>query len=195
VARKARAGTDGGDRLTKEDWVSRATDTLARQGVAAVRIEVLAKALEVTKGSFYWHFKDRNALLAEVLSGWRAVATGRAELIAAEQTSDARERIRLLMEYATTSDFTSAPGGRLEQAIREWAVTSEAAAEALRQVDLDRLEILGAMYRDTGMKKAEAQAYAFLLYGFTIGSNRITHHIGRQAAQALRNQIGQILTP
>jgi AcrR family transcriptional regulator len=185
----------GDDRLGKQDWIEKATETLAQQGVSAVRVEVLAKDLGVTKGSFYWHFKDRDALLAEVLRSWRSIATGQADVMARERTEDPRERIRILMQLATEGGGDAAPGGKLELAIREWANTSGAAAEALREVDLARLEILNEMYRDAGMKKAEAQAYSFLLYAFTIGSNRITHNIGRQAAQALRGQIGQILTP
>jgi AcrR family transcriptional regulator len=175
--------------------VDKATETLANQGVNAVRVEVLAKNLGVTKGSFYWHFKDRGALLAEVLRGWRSTATGRGEELAREQSADPRERLRILMQLAIENTTIGAPGGKLEQSIREWASTSDAAADALREVDLRRLNILNEMYRDTGMKKAEAEAYGFLLYAFTIGANRISHNIGRQAAQALRGQIGEILTP
>lgn len=185
----------GSDRLTKADWVCKATQTLANKGINAVRVEVLAKELRVTKGSFYWHFKDRDALLAEVLRHWRANATGNADAEATRLTNDPRERLRLLIEFATMPNNDSVPGGRLEQAIREWAVTSPAAAEALRQVDQDRLAVLGRMFADTGMKKAEASAYAYLLYGYTIGANRIASEAGRQAALSLRQQIAAILTP
>lgn len=194
MARRKNAG-EGSDRLTKADWVRKATDTLAEKGVSAVRVEVLAKELQVTKGSFYWHFKDRDALLAEVLRHWRDGATGHAEGEAARPSEDPRERIRRLIEFATIPDLDSAPGGRLEQAIREWAVTSPPAAEALRQVDLDRLAMLGQMYIDVGMKRTEASAYAYLLYAYSIGANRITTDVGRQAALSLRQQIVTILTP
>ena len=61
--------------LTPEAWIAAATDVLVDQGIDAVRVDVLAKAMEVTRGSFYWHFKDREALLVAVLNAWRDGAT------------------------------------------------------------------------------------------------------------------------
>ncbi|HNI73941.1 MAG TPA: TetR family transcriptional regulator, partial [Accumulibacter sp.] len=55
----------------RSEWVEAAIDLLAEQGVAGMRIEVLAKTFGVTKGSFYWHFKDRQDLFNAVLETWR----------------------------------------------------------------------------------------------------------------------------
>ena len=57
-------------RLSAQDWVAAALSALTRGGVSAVRIDVLARELEITRGSFYWHFKDRDALLTAVLEEW-----------------------------------------------------------------------------------------------------------------------------
>ena len=59
-----------GGRLGKEAWVAAAFRLLGRRGIAAVGVEPLAKALGVTKGSFYWHFTDRRALLQALLAYW-----------------------------------------------------------------------------------------------------------------------------
>jgi len=61
--------------LTPEAWIVAATDVLIDRGIDAVRVDVLAKAMDVTRGSFYWHFKDREALLVAVLNAWRDAAT------------------------------------------------------------------------------------------------------------------------
>ena len=61
--------------LTPEGWIAAATDVLIDRGIDALRVDVLAKALDVTRGSFYWHFKDREALLVAVLNAWRDAAT------------------------------------------------------------------------------------------------------------------------
>ena len=63
------------DRLDREDWVNAAFERLGAGGVEAVRVEPLAKDLGVTKGSFYWHFRDREALLDAVLEAWEARET------------------------------------------------------------------------------------------------------------------------
>ena len=57
-------------RLTADDWAQAALDLIAEQGVAAVAVEPLARRLRVTKGSFYWHFPSRDALLQAALERW-----------------------------------------------------------------------------------------------------------------------------
>ena len=61
------------DSLTREDWISGAWDMLGETGLDGVRVEPLAKNLGVTKGSFYWHFKDRQELLDALLDRWFAI--------------------------------------------------------------------------------------------------------------------------
>jgi AcrR family transcriptional regulator len=53
--------------MTPEHWIAAATDLLVDKGIDAVRVDPLARQLEVTRGSFYWHFKDRESLLVSVL--------------------------------------------------------------------------------------------------------------------------------
>src|SRR6185503_7754202 len=57
-------------RLDADAWIAAAFDALAKGGIDAVRVEALAKALDITKGSFYWHFADRRALLDAMLEAW-----------------------------------------------------------------------------------------------------------------------------
>src|ERR1043166_4775571 len=57
-------------RLDGEAWIAAAFDALADRGIDAVRVEPLAKSLAITKGSFYWHFADRRALIDAMLAAW-----------------------------------------------------------------------------------------------------------------------------
>ena len=68
-----RGSTKTSDNLTREDWISGAWDMLGETGLDGVRVEPLAKNLGVTKGSFYWHFKDRQELLDALLDRWFAI--------------------------------------------------------------------------------------------------------------------------
>src|SRR5215467_13391709 len=61
--------------LSAQDWTDAALRALADGGVAAVRIDVLARGLGVTRGSFYWHFADRDALLRAALDQWEQAVT------------------------------------------------------------------------------------------------------------------------
>src|SRR6478609_8396593 len=70
MAHASRAKQEKPARLDAAAWISAAFDALAEGGIGAVRVESLAKALDITKGSFYWHFADRRALLDAMLTAW-----------------------------------------------------------------------------------------------------------------------------
>ena len=57
--------------LDRQSWVMAAIEVMAEEGIAGLRVEVLAKRLKVTKGSFYWHFEDRRDLLVAILQHWK----------------------------------------------------------------------------------------------------------------------------
>src|SRR5438093_1037350 len=63
------------DTLSAGDWARAALEMLAQRGIEAVAVEVLAQRLRVTKGSFYWHFRSRAALLEAALREWETSAT------------------------------------------------------------------------------------------------------------------------
>src|SRR3546814_11650797 len=84
-------------RLSAEDWAQAALDLIAENGVAAVAVEPLARRLGVTKGSFYWHFPSRDALLQAALERWESVEQ-EAVFGTLETTPDPRERLRNLFQ-------------------------------------------------------------------------------------------------
>ena len=83
MAHVSRAKQEKPVRLDAEAWIGAAFDALADGGIDAVRVEPLAKALDITKGSFYWHFADRRALLDAMLGSW---AEGRIAAIREQAT-------------------------------------------------------------------------------------------------------------
>ncbi len=88
--RGGRAGS-----LTAEDWVRAALRALAKGGVGAVAVEPLAQQLGVTKGSFYWHFPTRDALLSAALEHWEKEST-EAVIVAVDTIADPRDRLMRL---------------------------------------------------------------------------------------------------
>ena len=61
--------------LSPEHWFAAAQDILVAEGVEAIRIDRLCQALDVTKGSFYWHFASRAVFLGAFLNHWRESTT------------------------------------------------------------------------------------------------------------------------
>jgi AcrR family transcriptional regulator len=165
-------------RLGQQHWIDEGLRSLRRGGVDAVRIEPLAKALGVTKGSFYWHFADRTAWLAAMLEAWQARATqGVIEEVEA-RGGDAHARL------ATLFSIVSAADGRLENAIRGWAAHDEAARAALETVDHRRTDYLDALFLDLGFSALEANTRSRFAYHALIGYFVMADATDRRDARA-----------
>src|SRR6476469_10555264 len=132
------------DQLSAKDWLDQGLRTLAERGFTALKAEPLAKALGVSRGSFYWHFADIGAFHAAILKHWREVA---AEQIIAnlEAAPDNRDRLPLLLRQAF--------GGRLalESAVRTWATVDPAARSAVEAIDRRRLSYVESMFSASGV--------------------------------------------
>jgi AcrR family transcriptional regulator len=112
-------------RLSAADWETAALDALADGGLAGIAIQPLARRLGVTKGSFYWHFADREALLAAALAHWETSHTERV-IEAVESVRDPRERLaRLIGRVLTASTSRSRPPGIRSRA-RPWRASPSA---------------------------------------------------------------------
>lgn len=159
--RKAGAETRAGE----SDWIRAGLSLLGRAGIEAVRVEPLAEKLGVTKGSFYWHFKDRDALHAAMLEAWRVDTTQNAiERVETESVSKA-DRLTRLIGLAANNAWIA----RLEIAIRAWAKTDERAARAVAQIDRQRMDYIASLLRDRGIEARTARLRARLLYLAMIG--------------------------
>jgi len=151
---------------TREDWIAGAWDALCEGGVGALRVEPLARRMGVTKGSFYHHFADRQALTSALLQDWERQGT-EAIIAAVEMTADAPEdQLRTLLGLTFAPDPR---GDAIESAIRAWATTDEMAASAAERIDEQRLTFVGNLLHAAGLPKALAGRRAALLYRTLIG--------------------------
>lgn len=157
----------GRTQLDPERWVDTAIDVLAREGVAGLRVEVLAKRCGVTKGSFYWHFKDRQALLDAVLERWREGRIRDIEKTTSVQPGQEREQLHYAIEVYGAS--RNRKGMSIELAVRDWARHDARAASVVESVDLYRLECTRRLFVASGMSDAEAKSRSLLLYACVFG--------------------------
>ena len=149
-------------RLEREDWARAALDALEQDGLAAVAVVPLARALGVTRGSFYWHFDSRDELVLAALELWEREHSDDV-LAAAEEIADPRERLRALFARASAK-----PPSILVQLLR--ASDDPLVAPVLARVAERRLAFLARAYRETGMPRAQAEHEALLAYTSYLGS-------------------------
>lgn len=150
-------------RLSADDWLDAALAAFDRGGVEAVRIETLAKVLNVTRGSFYWHFKNRDALLRCLLARWETKETS--QIIDAVEASggSAAERLLRLVDTCARDE------GRLEMALRNWASSDEQARSAIAQIDRRRIQYIAALLSEHGLPPEEAEKRSRVAYAAWLG--------------------------
>jgi len=154
---------DKPSRLSAEDWALAALDVIAESGRAAVAVEPLAKRLGVTKGSFYWHFPSRDALLVAALERWE-VMEQEAVFGKLEAVSDPRARLRDLFLLVAHEYKTHIIYSELLKALDHPAVQP-----VLARVSERRLDYLTASFRQAGLPRLEAQQRARLTYSAYVG--------------------------
>lgn len=153
--------------LDRAAWIKGALAALAEEGPAGVRIEVLAKKLQVTKGSFYWHFKDRRDLVDAVLEEWKA---GRIRDIRKQTAAGPGGELAALRHtIAVYSAGRNRKGLPIELAVREWARRDARAAAVVEEVDAERLACAARLFVALGLTAAEAAARSVLLYAYVFG--------------------------
>lgn len=141
-------------------WIEAALDALAEGGIEAVRVDPLAKKLGVTRGSFYWHFKDRDALHQAMLRTWRERASYSVYNRVERTAETAGERLKRLLALPYSSP-RSARGAAIELAIRLWARRDKAAAKAVRHIDRTRLRYFETLLKEHQVHDARTRAYLF----------------------------------
>ena len=155
--------------LDRNGWIEAAIEVLADQGVQGMRIEVLAKNFGVTKGSFYWHFKDRQDLFGAVLKTWR---DGRIRDIDKQTiATPGREREQLLHLIDVYGATRNRKGISIELAVREWARRDGEAAAVVEEVDGWRLECTRKLFVARGVSEDEAKSRSLLLYAYVFGQS------------------------
>ena len=176
-------------RTPRGRWVEEGLRALAGGGPDAVRIEVLAQALGVTKGGFYWHFADRDALLGEVLDAWeRANLEGVIERVE-RGGGDARTRLRRLVALA----FSGTEALRTDLAVRDWARRDPAVAERVRRVDNRRMEYLRSLFGAWVQDEAEVEARSLLALSLWIGNHFIAADHGAHSRMAVLERAARLL--
>jgi AcrR family transcriptional regulator len=175
------------DQLSARDWLGKGLKTLATQGFSALKAEPLAKAMGVSRGSFYWHFADIGAFHAAILKAWREVA---AEAIIAnvEAASAGADPLTVLLQQVYSEKLA------LERAVRSWATFDASAKAAVQAIDRRRLDYVEGLIRAKGIAAELAQARAQILYWAFLGYALSDRPLSKAQREAVITELVRIAT-
>lgn len=164
-ARKAAEKTQ----LTRDDWLDAATGEVAAGGFGQLRVLTLAKKLGVTRGSFYWHFRDHEDLVVSFLDRWRDRRLYELKYWK-PQGGDVETELRQILELLLTDASSNIRRLQVELAVRDYARRNDYAAELVTQVDASRINQNCTLFERLSSDPQRVKDLSLLLYVATIGS-------------------------
>ncbi|MER9138946.1 TetR/AcrR family transcriptional regulator [Mesorhizobium sp. M0047] len=174
---------DSGWRGSPEGWLEAAYDLLLESGVDSVRISPLAKKLGLSRTSFYWFFKDREELLASLVTRWRDKNTGNLVKQAEAYAETVAEAMLNVFDcWLDKSLFDS----QFEFAVRSWALQSPDILAEVHKADQARLDAMSQMFVRFGYEESSADVRARTIYLVQIG------YISMQTKEDLANRMNRI---
>jgi AcrR family transcriptional regulator len=148
--------------LTPQDWLDTALKVLRERGHGSVKAQPLAKALNVTRGSFYHHFDGLEHFHVAVIAHWSKLSS-RQIIQTARETANPEQALEDLLQKTFRS------GEALERAVRAWSTVQPHVAESVAKVDEERIEVAEALLLRCGVPNSDAKLRARLLYWAAIG--------------------------
>ena len=178
--------------LDRNDWIEAAIEVLADQGVAGLRVEVLAKNFGVTKGSFYWHFKDRQDLLNAVLQEWKE---GRLRDIEKQSTAVLGKELEQIHHVIDVySAVRNRKGISIELAVRDWARHDPTISAVVEEVDSYRLECTRKLFVTLGLSDDEARARSLLVFAYVFGHSLMAYDRSNPKVPEFKRWIAERIT-
>lgn len=157
--------------LTARDWAEAALDAISQRGVEGVAVEPIARDLGVTKGSFYWHFANREALLVAALNLWESRETDDV-LARVQQETDPRARLKRLVTEVNASRRAS----RIHTALSN-ATNPAFVRDYVERVSKRRLDFIQDCYGALGLSAQTARRWALMTFSVFLGALQIRHDL------------------
>ncbi len=160
---RARASGDSPQRtMSRQEWLEVALEVVSREGGAKLRIESLVRQVGVTKGSFYWHFKNRKEFIRSLIHYWDERYTLSVSDQLDEMEGSPEQKLRFLMEMVVVERLT-----RYDLAIRSWAVANPELQPLVKRSDEHRLNYLRKLFLGIGFDRDGADLRSRVFLGET----------------------------
>jgi AcrR family transcriptional regulator len=171
-------------RTPRNRWIAEGLQALAAGGPDAVRIELLARTLGVTKGGFYGYFDNRGALLDEMLDAWERTSVDEVIERLEAGGGDAKAKLRRLSALAGARRGETL---KIDLAVRDWARRDRRVARRLKRVDNRRMDYLRSLFGALDSDQDEVEVRCLLFYSLWIGSHFIAaDHHGRTRTEIVK---------
>lgn len=168
IKSKPEPGLSGNIKVTREDWLNVALDTLISDGIEQVKVMTLGDRLGVSRSSFYWYFRSRQDLLDALLQMWLETNTQAVVLHAGQPARTITEAVcNVFICFLDPDRFHN----KLDFAVRDWARRSGKVRRVLDTSDRQRIAALAEMFERFGFGEREALTRARVLYYMQIGYN------------------------
>jgi AcrR family transcriptional regulator len=173
------------EQLAAQDWIDFALRALARNGFGALKADVLARQLGISRGSFYWHFTDLAAFHTRVIEDWKQKAT-EAIIADIERYVAPEDRLNALLGHAFGR------GGSLEARMRTWAEENGEAARAINDIDRRRRDYIEQLLVQAGVAPLVASTRAQLLYWTFLGAALSCDRLSGDRLQRMVSELKQL---
>lgn len=175
--------------VSKGEWLEAGLGLIGHGSISQVTVEGLARSLGIAKAGFYWHFKNRDDLLRQMLNHWvhevTEVITENPQIL----ELDPRGRLVATAEMVVGYDLT-----RYEIAIRQWALRDSTAARAVRKVNRLRLEFIRSAFHELGFEGDDAEMRAMLFVCYQTWEAAMFRDISRKRRRQLIAKRVKLLT-
>lgn len=176
------SGKERAERLGRMDWINAAREALIKGGVHAVKIDLIASRLKITRGSFYWHFQNRAEVLSALVELWESQNTKPFEDIVRRSDIGAMEKFtdmaRLWLEERNFD-------WQFDSAMRDWARSSRAVAKKLAAIDDFRMNLFEQVFEEMGYPPFEAKVRARVTYYHQVGYYTLGIREDQEARRAM----------
>jgi CubicO group peptidase (beta-lactamase class C family) len=164
------------------DWLRAARKALLRHGPDGVRVEPLARVLGVTKGSFYWHFRDRKALLDALLHDWESETALLIEAVGAVRAQQSAAAVfdKLIEEQKRLSIRSERGETPSDAAIFAWAAADPSVAKRVNAIEAERMEL----FREIIGERDTADLIYYAYHGYLLRRRRAPRAVADFAALA-----------
>lgn len=182
-------GNRGRPGVSKAEWLEAGLQVLSEGGVSHLTVEGLAKSLNIAKAGFYWHFRNRDDLLRQLVDYWTheitEVVTSNPEIFKLNPKSRLRRTAEIILDYDLA---------RYEIAIRRWALRDTGAARAVRKVNRLRLDFARTTFSELGFKGDDLEVRAMMFVCYHTWESLMFGEISRKKRRNLISRRIELLT-
>ena len=150
---------------SRTDWLEAAKKMLIDSGIDDVKVDLIAKKMKITRGSFYWHFKSRQQLLDELLADWRKRNLEGIKMLRAVSDTSVPSVTDCIRFWINQEDEVLT----FDMAMRVWGRKSREVARAINDIDDAWIDLLNEMFVTRGFDQRRAFARARIVYFHQMG--------------------------